>query len=277
MPVRIDRTRKYENALTSVYEKLNREIKRDVNYPANMFALKRIYDDLVYTSTRVAIEKSYDEGVNYVGYKTKIDTYQTITDTINIKDQTDESVNKFWNIIQSDANRDLGNETATFIATPEKPLFDTSYWLAQAAGNAAFHALNTATVSKAKQVEDQVVAVKKRNDSLDSLQALGAAGNLLATTALLSQEGETDIPNPDEFGGEEGIDAGDEPAQFVFTWVTAGDERVCEEFDGEEGCAPRDGREYLSDDPDLEEPPLHDNCRCYLEMELLDVDIERTV
>lgn len=239
---RVDRARDTEDALSAVLIKLTNQIKNSPNYPNNTIELKRLYNTLVYTATRKAIETTYQDGVNYVGRKTSIDTYTTDTDTANVKTQTDEAVARFWGIINNDANRDLGNEVQTkFVGGPEKPSFDTNYWMGSIALLSMTKALSSGTVSKGKQIVDQI----KYNNPED----------------------------PEDTGI--GIDSEDDDRpKFVFTWHTAGDERVCEEFDGEEGCAPKDDQEWFNDDPDIPEPPLHDGCRCWLDMELLEFDVK---
>ena len=46
-----------ENALTNVYLKIYKEIKKDEAYPENLVLLQQTYNKLVYDNTRSAIEQ----------------------------------------------------------------------------------------------------------------------------------------------------------------------------------------------------------------------------
>jgi hypothetical protein len=194
--------------------------------------------------------------MNYVQRQAGVDTYTTMTDTMNIKSQTDTRVNQFWNVIGNDSQRDLGNETSTFLSQPGKPLFNTSFWLTQIAVAATVKALSSATVSKARQIIGQV---KPKFTSAGTPTPLPGAA---------------DEPDPDD--ASQPTDDTGKP-RFVFTWHATLDDKTCHVLpDGSEGCAPRDGKEYFNDDPDLIEPPdeTHPNCRCYIEVELLEYEIK---
>jgi len=74
-----------------------------------------------------------------------------------------------------------------------------------------------------------------------------------------------------KFPGLAPIQLPEEPEanKTVMQWVTAMDDKVCEEY-----CRPLDGKQWELDDPRMPTPPdsTHPNCRCRLEL----VEIPRT-
>lgn len=237
MPARVDRTEAIERVLTNVYLKLFDDIQSDPKFPNNLYDLRKQYNQKVYTVTRKAIEQVYNDGISYVARKTKIDTYVTETDLNNIKKLTDKGVNSFWKRIESDAQRKKDNDViATFMPDLDvKKDFDTDHFLSAVSTMVSFASLALATRSKVQQINDQIVPEITTQEITD------------AETGLVS------------------LTEGEGPTQRLI-WTTAGDERVCESFEGGPGCADLDGTEWDIDDPDIEEPPLHENCRCWLDI-----------
>ena len=154
MPVRVDRTQAIERSLANVYLNLFKEIKKDDNYPSVPLLLRQKYNRKVYDSTRKAISQVFSEGHNYVSRTLNVETYQSDTDTVLIKRETDKSVNLFWTRLDADARRESEIEAAEqrLILTESKDEFDTDFYLENAAMIATTGALAISTLSKTDQV-----------------------------------------------------------------------------------------------------------------------------
>src|SRR4030095_5564509 len=160
MPVRVDRTNEINSALSNVYLAFFREIKKGADYPDNISRIKTQYQRKVYDATRKAISEVYIVGQTYVGDKLGVETFQTDTDTANIKTDTDKSVTLFWNRIEADARREREimtqkrQQQAVQLAKEEEPLqdYDTSFYMQNAALITTTGALALSTLSKTKQI-----------------------------------------------------------------------------------------------------------------------------
>ena len=154
MPVRVDRTDDIQKALATVYVNLYKEIKKDVNYPSSANLLRQKYNRKVYDSTRKAITEVFGEGHVYVARALKVETYQSDSDTLLIKDETDKAVATFWRRLDADAGRETEIQAAQsrLIVTDQKDEFDTEFYLTNAAMIATTGALAISTLSKTNQV-----------------------------------------------------------------------------------------------------------------------------
>jgi hypothetical protein len=156
MPVRVDRTEAIQKALANVYLSLYKEIKKDPDYPLIPLLLRQKYSRKVYDATRKAISQVFGEGHNYVSRALNVETYQSDSDTILIKRETDKSVNLFWTRLDADAGREREIQSAQsrLIITEQKDEFDTEFYLENAAMIATTGALAISTLSKTKQLVD---------------------------------------------------------------------------------------------------------------------------
>jgi hypothetical protein len=154
MPVRVDRTEAIQKVLANVYLSLFSEIKKDDNYPLIPLLLRQKYSRKVYDATRKAISQVFGEGHNYVSRALNVETYQSDSDTILIKGETDKSVNLFWTRLDADAGREREIQSAQsrLIVTDQKDEFDTEFYLTNAAMIATTGALAISTLSKTNQV-----------------------------------------------------------------------------------------------------------------------------
>lgn len=66
-----------------------------------------------------------------------------------------------------------------------------------------------------------------------------------------------------KFPGVLPIEAAPPAERTVMQWITAMDDKVCEEY-----CRPLDGKQWELDDPNIPTAPddTHPNCRCRLEL-----------
>jgi hypothetical protein len=154
MPVRVDRTEAIQKVLANVYLNLFKEIKKDVNYPTVPLLLRQKYSRKVYDATRKAISQVFGEGHNYVSRALNVETYQSLSDTAVIKDETDKAVGTFWRRLDADATRqrEIASAEQRLIVTEQKEEFDTEFYLTNAAMIATTGALAISTLSKTNQV-----------------------------------------------------------------------------------------------------------------------------
>jgi hypothetical protein len=149
-----------ENALTNVYIKIFREIKKDAAYPLDMAALQLTFNKLVYDNTRSAVEQAVLKGSQKVNRKLKTQPFISQTDLDLIKKKTDEQVASFWRKLQLDMNREQENITLAETNNELKPRLDTNSFLNAVATTAAFASFALATTSKLRELEPEKAKVK---------------------------------------------------------------------------------------------------------------------
>ena len=153
MANRVIRAGEIERALSAVYNRYLEKIRQDQNYPWDIVSLRRKYGDPIYSATRTAVTGVYNEGINYVGYKTNVDVYPTQANIDEIKSETDRAINSFWGRITDDARRARLQD----VSDEDKPDLDTESFMRQTATSMASAGLALATVAKTAEVIDQVV------------------------------------------------------------------------------------------------------------------------
>jgi hypothetical protein len=156
MPVRVDRTDDIQKALANVYINLYKEIKKSADYPSFTTLLKQKYNRKVYDSSRKAISTVFAEGHRYVGSRLSVETFQSDSDTILIKQETDKAVEMFWTRLAADASREreIASANQRLILNEPKQEFDTLFYMANAAMIATTGSLALSTLSKTKQLID---------------------------------------------------------------------------------------------------------------------------
>jgi len=107
---RSQRAGEVERVLSSLYSQFFNQIKKNKAYPWDMVALRKEFEQKVYTTTRKAVTEIYTTGTAYVGSKFKEDVYPSDTDLLNIKSETDRTVRSFWFQIQEDSKRSREQE-----------------------------------------------------------------------------------------------------------------------------------------------------------------------
>jgi len=160
--------REIENALTNVYIKIYKEIKKDSNYPDNLFALQTTFNKLVYDNTRSAVEQSVLKGSQKVNRMLKTQPFISQTDLDIIKKNTDTQVASFWRKLQLDINREQENRTLAQTNNELKPRLDTNAYLNAVAATAAFSSFATATLSKLQEISPEEKPKVKWVSTLDS-------------------------------------------------------------------------------------------------------------
>lgn len=144
--------REIENALTNVYIKIFKEIKKDSNYPDNLAALQNTFNKLVYDNTRSAVEQSVIKANEKVNRQLKTQPFISQTDLDIIKKNTDSQVASFWRKLQLDINREQENRTLAQTNNELKPRLDTNAYLNAVASSAAFSSFAMGTVSKVQEL-----------------------------------------------------------------------------------------------------------------------------
>lgn len=163
--------RDIENALTNVYIKIYKEIKKDSNYPDNLGLLQNTFNKLVYDNTRSAVEQSVLTANQKVNKKLKTQPFISQTDLDIIKKNTDEQVASFWRKLQIDMIRQqeidrLKQAEIPDIQVPEP--IDTKSYLGAVAASVAFSSFATATLSKLQELSPDEKPKVKWNSVLDS-------------------------------------------------------------------------------------------------------------
>jgi SPP1 gp7 family putative phage head morphogenesis protein len=144
--------RDIEKALTNVYLKIFREIKKDENYPNNLPALKKTYNRLVYDNTRAAVQQAVFIGIEQVNRKLKTQSYITRKDIEVIETNTNKQVASFWRKVE------------IAIAEEFSPLLvggGISDYFSATAISSVFTSLADAVVSKVNQTIDLVTGREK--------------------------------------------------------------------------------------------------------------------
>jgi|SRR6185369_12365340 len=149
-----------ENALTNVYIKIYREIKKDPAYPVDLTALQTTFAKLVYDNTRAAVEQAVTKGSRKVNLKLRTQQFTSQADLDLIKKQTDEQVASFWRKIQLDINREQENKFLEATNSELRPRLDTNTFLNAVATSAAFSSFAAATTSKLRELEPDKPRVK---------------------------------------------------------------------------------------------------------------------
>jgi hypothetical protein len=147
--------RDIENALTNVYIKIYKEIKKDSNYPDNLAALQTKFNKLVYDNTRSAIEQSVLKANEKVNSQLKTQPFISQTDLDIIKKNTDTQVASFWRKLQLDINREQENRTLAQTDHELKPKLDTNAYLNAVASAAAFSSFAAGTISKVQELSPE--------------------------------------------------------------------------------------------------------------------------
>lgn len=154
-----------EGALSRVYLRIYKEIKKEEDYPDNLPAIQRKYNKLVYDNTRAAIQQAVilaNEKVNRI-FKTQ--PYLTQSDLNIIKKNTDENVGSFWRKIMLDIFRKQ-EQRLTGGATIEDeevdasleplPDLDMNAYLLSVAIASLFGSFADSTLSKTTELADTI-------------------------------------------------------------------------------------------------------------------------
>jgi hypothetical protein len=161
--------RDIENALTNVYIKIYKEIKKDSNYPDNLAALQKGFNKLVYDNTRSAVEQSVIKANEKVNRTLKTQPFISQTDLDIIKKNTDEQVASFWRKLQIDMIRQQEIEKLKQAEIEERPdPIDTKSYLGAVAASVAFSSFATATLSKLQELSPDEKPKVKWVSTLDS-------------------------------------------------------------------------------------------------------------
>jgi len=161
---RSQRAGEVERVLSSLYSQFFNQIKKNKAYPWDMVALRKEFEQKVYTTTRKAVTEIYTTGTSYVGSKFKEDVYPSDTDLLNIKSETDRTVRSFWFQIQEDSKRSREQEVEEESKKKDR---QTESLLGTVAGIAVTAGLAVGTFSKTSQLkQDQPPGEEEKKPKL---------------------------------------------------------------------------------------------------------------
>ena len=140
--------RDIEDALTNVYQKIYKEIKKDPSYPSDLTTLHYKFNKLVYDNTRSAVQQVVIIGIERVNRKLKMQPYLTKKDIDIIEKNTDTQVESFWRKVQLAMKEE--QESSPLVGGSIRDLFSAT------AISAVFTALADTVVSKVTQLSDAI-------------------------------------------------------------------------------------------------------------------------
>ena len=133
-----------EQALTRVYLRIFREIKKEADYPNNITGLKLKYNKLIYDNTRSAVQQSVIIGIERINRQLKMQSYLTKKDIEVIETNTDKQVQSFWRKVELA----IKEEESLLIGGSISDYFNS------AAISAVFTSLADSVKSKVEQLKD---------------------------------------------------------------------------------------------------------------------------
>lgn len=154
-----------EKALTNVYLKIFKEIKKEPYYPNNFYHVFQKYNKLVYDNTRSAIQQSVILGGEKVNRLFKTQPYITQADLDLIKKNSEANTASFWRKIQLDIMRKREQMQLTGGAEIQydesgdpipPPDLDMSAYLLSVAVASLFGSFADSTLSKTTELADTI-------------------------------------------------------------------------------------------------------------------------
>lgn len=223
-----------ERLLFTLYEKIFQQIEADPDYPDHPDTIKLKFKEKVTEVTRKAITEMHQTALDYVSSRFRIDTFFTNTDIDLIKEETEQTVELYFNAVRKSAEQlqQVNAQKATL----------TTFSLKSAA---AIPALRGA------------VAIFKRIAS--TIMTSSFARGIVSKVKQLEKRPVGLFDTEEEARSKSGF------SQRV-RWITQLDELVCPI------CRPLHGRTFFVDDPAIPTPGdlgrfgTHPNCRCYFEI-----------